>query len=111
MRRRADAQAKIAKAQEARADALMDEILAIADDPGGEEPVQRSKLRVDTRRWLAARLAPAKYGDASNAEISGPGDTQVMVDRPERLTREAWLERRGQGAAADDAPSGEDEQV
>jgi hypothetical protein len=81
------------RAREARADALVGEILSIADDPTGAEQVQRSKLRVDTRRWLAAKLAPAKYGDASSLEISGPAGGPITVDRPERLTRESWLAR------------------
>jgi len=92
--RRADFQAALARAREARADALVDEILSIADDATGAEQVQRSKLRVDTRRWLAAKLAPAKYGEASSLEITGPGGGAIMVDRPERLSREAWLARR-----------------
>jgi hypothetical protein len=98
--RRADFQAAVAKAREARADALVGEILSIADDPTGAEQVQRSKLRVDTRRWLAAKLAPAKYGDASSLEISGPAGGPITVDRPERLTREAWLARRVGGLEA-----------
>ena len=27
------------------------------------EVIQRSKLRVDTRKWLASKMAPKKYGD------------------------------------------------
>ncbi len=69
-----------ARAREMQADHLADEILEIADDgtndwaeraaKGGEtttvvdhEHIQRSKLRVDTRKWLMARMAPKKYGD------------------------------------------------
>ena len=69
-----------ARAREAQADAIFDEILEIADDgrndyveklrqDGGKgtafdaEHVQRSRLRVDARKWVASKLAPKKYGD------------------------------------------------
>lgn len=68
-----------AAALEARADTLADEIVDIADDASedfksverdGEmveafdhEHVQRSKLRVDARKWVASKLKPKKYGD------------------------------------------------
>lgn len=35
------------------------------------EHVNRSRLRVDTRKWLLSKLAPRKYGD--KLELSGPG--------------------------------------
>lgn len=70
-----------ARAREAQADVLADETIAIADDgrndwmekfgKDGEslgwqingEAVSRSKLRVDARKWFAAKLQPKKYGD------------------------------------------------
>jgi hypothetical protein len=82
-----------ARAREAQADALVEECLEIADDGTNDwmerrseaekgagisngwvlngEHVQRSRLRVDTRKWWAARLAPKKYGDKIAAEVSG----------------------------------------
>ena len=35
------------------------------------ESVQRSKLRVDTRKWLMSKLAPKKYGEKVDLEHSG----------------------------------------
>lgn len=35
--------------------------------------IARSKLRVDSRKWLLARLAAKKYGDRISTEVSGPG--------------------------------------
>lgn len=79
-----------ARAREICADRLAGEALAIADDPSGDwitrydkrigqdvdvpdlENVQRSRLRVDTRKWAASKLYPARYGDKVAAEISGP---------------------------------------
>lgn len=59
-----------------QADLFADEILEIADETGTDlttddkgkvtvehEVVARSRLRVDARKWLMARLAPKKYGD------------------------------------------------
>ena len=55
---------------------MADEIIAIADEKttdwlmdkeGNERPnneaIQRSRLRVDARKWVAAKLKPRKYGD------------------------------------------------
>lgn len=65
-----------ARAREAQADTLADEIVDIADDGSrdyvkddkGHESVDydhiaRSKLRVEARKWIAAKLKPKKYGD------------------------------------------------
>jgi hypothetical protein len=54
-------------AQELRADALADEIVALADEPmpaglqGTEASawVQQMRLRVDARKWTASRCSPA----------------------------------------------------
>jgi hypothetical protein len=35
------------------------------------EFVARSRLRVDSRKWLAARMAPTKYGDKITQEHTG----------------------------------------
>lgn len=34
------------------------------------EHIQRSRLRVDTRKWLLSKLAPKKYGDRVNVTNS-----------------------------------------
>ena len=58
-----------------RADSIFEEIIDIADDSSqdvihtekGEvlnsEFVQRSKLRVDARKWAVSKMNPKKYGD------------------------------------------------
>jgi len=53
------------------ADVLAGEILEIADgandneapEEGPPEDVPRSKLRIDTRKWLMANFSPLKYSD------------------------------------------------
>lgn len=64
-----------ARAKQSQADMLAEEILEIADESSkdttktetGElannEWINRSRLRVDARKWLASKLAPKKYGD------------------------------------------------
>lgn len=42
------------------------------------EHVQRSRLRVDSRKWLAARLSPKRYGDSSMLKI---GETESAPRR------------------------------
>ncbi len=88
---------------------LADEILEISDDAsndfmsrqhaGGEdervldaEHVQRSRLRVDSRKWLLSKLKPGVYGDKISQEISGPDGAAiptrvevVFVDPPKRI--------------------------
>lgn len=87
-----------ARAKEIAMEALADEILEIADDsskdfitvPGDEdgemilkvnqENIQRSRLKVDTRKWLMAKLAPKKYSDKQQVEHSGTVDHIVAVN-------------------------------
>src|SRR5260370_39068708 len=51
-------------AREERADLLAKEILEIADAPcTNQVEVAHARNRLDTRKWLASKLAPRKYGD------------------------------------------------
>lgn len=85
-----------ARAREAQADHFADEIIEIADDATNDfmvrerqdgsteevlntEHVQRSRLRVDARKWLAARMAPKKYGDKITQEFTGTGTPLIPV--------------------------------
>lgn len=82
--------AKYARARSIGLDVIAEEIIAISDDgtndyvetadpdnPGyafNGEHVQRSKLRVDARKWFLSKLKPEKYGDRSALEVSGSLD-------------------------------------
>lgn len=71
--------AAYARAREDRSDTLADEIVAISDELAVEEvrdadgnkiglkldatAVQRNRLRVDARKWVAAKLKPRVYGE------------------------------------------------
>lgn len=57
------------RAREAQAETLADEIVAIADEEA--EDSQRQRLRVDARKWVAAKLKPKKYGDKVELEHNG----------------------------------------
>jgi hypothetical protein len=73
-----------ARAREAQTDAMAEEILEIADESGWDlsvddkghvavngEAINRSRLRVDTRKWLMSKMAPKKYGDKIVQEHAG----------------------------------------
>jgi hypothetical protein len=86
-------------AQRARGDVLFEETLSIADDakndwmarydpnnPGwvaNGEHIQRSKLRVDTRKWAASKLNPARYGD--KIAVEGNADKPLVVAVTHRI--------------------------
>ena len=59
-----------ARAREDQADTLADQITHIADK-ATTEGVQVARLRVDARKWIAAKLKPRKYGDKVTNEVVG----------------------------------------
>ncbi len=74
--RHAEFSRKYAEAKARQADLMAEEIIEIADDglndtyiddEGNEkvnaDVVARSRLRIDTRKWLACKLLPKVYGD------------------------------------------------
>ena len=79
--------AQYAHARELQIEAMADELLEISDDGtndwmtirrGGvdvevpnNEVLQRSRLRVDTRKWLMSKVVPKKYADKTLTELSG----------------------------------------
>lgn len=105
---------RYARAKEAQADYLAEEIIAIADDGSNDymekvnkdgstyetlntEHVQRSRLRIDTRRWVAAKLRPKKYGD--KLELSGDPERPLSEKSDvELLDRIAALEKMNDAA-------------
>lgn len=78
-----------ARACKERTIAMAEEIIDISDDgtndwmednymkgksPGWKvngEAVQRSKLRVDTRKWIMSKMEPKKYGDKMDVTSDG----------------------------------------
>lgn len=79
-----------------RAEVMANEIIDISDDqendviitPDGNEvinhnAINRSRLRVDTRKWLLSKLQPKKYGDKLDVEHSG-GITLIFDKEDEK---------------------------
>ncbi len=76
-----------ARAKEESADAMAEEILDISDDGHNDwmtkwygdnevvvenkEALQRSRLRVDTRKWLMSKMKPKRYGDKLDVTSNG----------------------------------------
>jgi hypothetical protein len=57
-------------------EAIADELLEIADSAGtGPGEVEKAKLRIWTRQWVAAKLAPKKFGDKIQVEDATPKAT------------------------------------
>lgn len=81
-----------AYAQEDGADALAEEVIDISDDDGLDvgydeegkpyfkgQHVARSRLRVDSRKWLAGKKYPRKYGDrAYQVQEGGEKPVEIM---------------------------------
>lgn len=94
------------RAKEESADAMAEECLDIADDgtndymerldKDGEcvgyqvngEHIQRSRLRVETRKWLMAKMKPKKYGEKIVQEQTGPNGGPIQFQNVEELTDE-----------------------
>lgn len=78
-----------ARARDERADFYADESLDIADNSGfdavivdgravvNSEAINRARLRIDTRKWYASKLAPKKYGEKVEATLVGAGGGAV----------------------------------
>lgn len=77
---------RYARAREAQAELLADEIIDISDDTSGDikfdekgnmqvdyEHINRSRLRVDARKWKASKLAPKKFGDKMEIDHTTAG--------------------------------------
>lgn len=85
-----------ARAREAQADALVDDMLDIADDGRNDwmekhnaegeaigwrengEAIRRSQLRIDARKWMAGKLRPKKYGDKIDLTHAGPDGSPIV---------------------------------
>lgn len=98
------------RAREIGAYAMADELLEIADDTSQDwkdgrngptpdrESVQRSRLRVETKKWLISKILPHVFGDKVGIE-------RRDVD-PEELSDAELAEIAGLGTNPPDATSG-----
>lgn len=90
-----------ARATSVRADIIFDDILSIADentndtyinDNGIEvvnnDVIQRSRLRIDSRKWVLSKLNPKKYGDKTDItsggeKITTPQEVKITIVKSE----------------------------
>lgn len=113
-----------ARAKEEAADALVEEILDIADDGTNDwmekfgkkgdslgwvvngEAVQRSRVRIDARKFLAMKLKPKKYGDKlevkSESNINGSVTHKLAELSDEELRKIAASYAKGSDESSDD---------
>lgn len=99
LRENKDFAQQYARATEERTEAMSEDILDIADDGSNDlmtiqkgnqsyevenrEVTNRSRLRVDTRKWLMSKMKPKKYGDKVDVTSDGKaieGNTIVFKD-------------------------------
>ena len=84
-------------ARRVQAEIRVDEIFEIADDTSkdwkeehnskGEfigykpdnEAIQRSRVRIDTRKWYASKMVPRLYGDKLDVELDVTGDLAELL--------------------------------
>lgn len=76
---------KYARAKQDQADLLAEEILTISDDgakdssEGGYVTLQRHRLMVDARKWVASKLKPKSWGDKLDVTSGGLPVKQTFV--------------------------------
>ena len=81
-----------ARAMEDRADFIFEQIMDIADDSVNDvvtddegkerintEFVQRSRLRIDARKWMLGKMNSKKYGDRITNELVGDEDKPLQI--------------------------------
>jgi len=96
---------RYARSSDIRADQIFDEMFDIADNGTNDytefensegikvskfnpENVQRSRLRIDTRKWALSKMNPKKYGDkldlsSGGEKITAPSPLIINVDGKE----------------------------
>lgn len=96
-----------ARARKLRAELMLDEILEIADDSAKDlkklengnlvfdhENVQRSRLRIDTRKWAMARMYPKVYGERYAPSAKVVNSVVAMHRKRTEEEIDAFLERK-----------------
>jgi hypothetical protein len=97
-----DFQEQYAHAREAQADFLAEEMIEIADATGN---VQRDRLRIDARMWMAGKLRPKKYGirpDAPTVTESPQGNVMTEERIADLVARKRASIGRGRATQTDD---------
>ncbi len=95
-----------AQARRNQAQIFADEIIEISDnsaldstvnDDGhvvcDHEYIQRSRLRVDSRKWIACKLIPKVYGDKVTNELTGADGKPIQTENKTSVKIEAIDDR------------------
>jgi hypothetical protein len=95
IRNKPDFSKQYAQAREEQAETYADQLIHIADEESDD--VNRARLRIDTRKWVAMKLKPKKYGDKIG--IGGADDLPPIeikeMSAIELAKRTAFLLRAG----------------
>jgi hypothetical protein len=87
-----------ARAREVQYLAIADELLEIADDGRNDwmqrrgnderggwelngEHIQRSRVRIDTRKWMLSKMLPKVYGDKTEVAVTGANGGPLQSER------------------------------
>lgn len=88
---------------------MADEVIDISDDGSNDwmekfskegeaigwtingEHVQRSKLRVDTRKWLLSKCLPKIYGERVSTELTGKDGGPIEIETVNHLALARWI--------------------
>jgi hypothetical protein len=62
--------ARLARAREVAAGALIEQGLAIVDEATEPSEVPSAKLRSEYRRWMASRMAPEAWGEQKGPQVA-----------------------------------------
>ena len=81
------------------------EIIEIADDSSGDfiitedgrravdhENINRSRLKVDSRKWLLSKILPSRYGDRVQADVNVGVSPEALRAMPPEKQKERVLE-------------------
>ena len=86
-------------ARSGRAEALAEQALEIVDAPSAGD-VRIVKLRVDTRKWLAAHLDPSRFGESRSVQV-GVNVDAVHLDLLKRMAGNTEKVDRDKGDPTD----------
>lgn len=82
-----------ARAMSIRSEAMFDEIIEISDESNADidftedgkmrivgEAVQRSRLKIDARKWALSKMNPKKYGDKVDITTDGEKVSTTIIN-------------------------------
>jgi hypothetical protein len=121
LRRHEEFSDRYARAKRDQVQVLVDEIVDISDDTSNDdvhddktgavrpnnEWINRSRLRVDSRKWIACKLASKLYGEKIHNEHSGIDGKPIPITVEARFERIATILKQA-GTRRDNAPCGDD---